>query len=372
MAIVQNPLIGRARKQAGGVVFTKIYDKNVIRSKPQAVSTSPSFNQQLNRDYFKLVTRLVAQLTNEELEIMYPEKPKKGTRKQLLTRTLLKNKKKENGRYVPNLLTVDNLGIIDPYHNPTIELINFKFLHYIQPSNTKPIQNELNNEYFSYLIFDDVNNSLKIIVDLQGKTQENFYYYLRYSNDLSKVFNIRRFLTNIKLSEEYLFKTALNNTLAALISDLANFSEETYPIHENSAELNFENFKRLLNVNFKFYSNNETPFLNIHEFNQPISFYNNIDVDHEFVFYLEPERIKIEATIPEALGTGTLEYAWNVLVTNISTQESIFISTLIGEHFEPYPQGWVDSDGYYVFALYKILLNTDPLSYNWGYIKIEI
>lgn len=372
MAIVQNPLIGRARKQAGGVVFTKIYDKNVIRSKPQAVTTSPSFNQQLNRDYFKLVTRLVAQLTNEELEIMYPEKPKKGTRKQLLTRTLLKNKKKENGRYVPDLQSIDNLGIIDPYFNPEIQVYNYQFLHLIQPMDEKTIQNDLNNEYFSFLIFDDVNEKLKLSVSLQGKSQEFYYYYLRDSKEKNKVFNIRRFLTDKKISKDYIFKTALNNLIAALITDYTSGFSKPITVHENSIELTFKNLKDVLNTNFVYYENSETPFLNIQSFDPPIYFFNNIVTDVDFLFIPLSDEIKIEVSVPNTYPHDPRGYDYNLLVTNISKQESIFLAALEENHFEPYPAGWEDSDAYNVLALYKVVLATDPKTYTWGYIKQNI
>jgi len=34
MAIIQNPLIGRAKRQAGGMVFQTVFEKNIMRSKP--------------------------------------------------------------------------------------------------------------------------------------------------------------------------------------------------------------------------------------------------------------------------------------------------------------------------------------------------
>lgn len=42
MAITQNPLIGRTRKSVGNIVFYKLYDKNIIRTKPLVFRDNPN------------------------------------------------------------------------------------------------------------------------------------------------------------------------------------------------------------------------------------------------------------------------------------------------------------------------------------------
>lgn len=49
MAVVQNPIIGRARGQAGGMVFTTQFGKNVIKSKPLQVAYSDTDAQKMRR-----------------------------------------------------------------------------------------------------------------------------------------------------------------------------------------------------------------------------------------------------------------------------------------------------------------------------------
>jgi hypothetical protein len=52
MAIVQIPLLGRARRSAGEMTFTKWKDKNVLKNKASNVSNPNTVNQQMARGMF--------------------------------------------------------------------------------------------------------------------------------------------------------------------------------------------------------------------------------------------------------------------------------------------------------------------------------
>ena len=52
MAIVQIPLLGRARKSAGEMTFTKWKDKNVLKNKASNVANPDTVNQQMRRGMF--------------------------------------------------------------------------------------------------------------------------------------------------------------------------------------------------------------------------------------------------------------------------------------------------------------------------------
>lgn len=80
MAIIQNPVIGRARKQAGGMVFSKMYDKNVMRSKPAQVTPSNTTKQQGQRSFIALLTAYTKGLTPDNLISLYPNKPAQRSR----------------------------------------------------------------------------------------------------------------------------------------------------------------------------------------------------------------------------------------------------------------------------------------------------
>lgn len=75
MAIIQNPVIGRARKQAGGMVFSKMYDKNVMRAKPAYVTPSNTTAQQGQRAFITNLTAFAKGFTPDDLIRLYPSKP---------------------------------------------------------------------------------------------------------------------------------------------------------------------------------------------------------------------------------------------------------------------------------------------------------
>lgn len=75
MAIIQNPVIGRARKQAGGMVFSKMYDKNVMRAKPASVTPSNTTAQQGQRAFITKLTGLAKGFSTDDLVRLYPSKP---------------------------------------------------------------------------------------------------------------------------------------------------------------------------------------------------------------------------------------------------------------------------------------------------------
>ena len=59
MAITQNPLIGRATGTFGGAVFSKLYDKNIVRSKPVLVSVSQSDASKTIRAKFSAMSGII-------------------------------------------------------------------------------------------------------------------------------------------------------------------------------------------------------------------------------------------------------------------------------------------------------------------------
>lgn len=62
MSIVQNPLIGRTKKQAGGMVFTTLNGQNVMKSKPASYRDANTTVQQNNRTFHKSIVLLAASL----------------------------------------------------------------------------------------------------------------------------------------------------------------------------------------------------------------------------------------------------------------------------------------------------------------------
>ena len=80
MAIVQNPIIGTARKSAGGMVFTRSLDQNVIRAKPITYADRKSDKQLIQRNRMKATNGLTKADSKKALDALYPQRPNKQTR----------------------------------------------------------------------------------------------------------------------------------------------------------------------------------------------------------------------------------------------------------------------------------------------------
>ena len=88
MTKVQNPIIGRAKGSAGGMTFSKNSDQNVMRAKAFEVNNPKTAAQTTQRDYFKTLVALVSTFSPEQLRTLFPNKPKKMSRRNALTRQL--------------------------------------------------------------------------------------------------------------------------------------------------------------------------------------------------------------------------------------------------------------------------------------------
>lgn len=85
---VQNPIIGRARGSAGGMTFCKNYDKNVARAKAFEVSNPKTQAQQTQRNFFKQLTALIMDFSDEQLRTLFPNKPKTMSRRNALSKQI--------------------------------------------------------------------------------------------------------------------------------------------------------------------------------------------------------------------------------------------------------------------------------------------
>lgn len=72
MAKIQNPFIGRASGSAGGMVFQKQFDQNIMRAKPFQGRWSSTPAQIANREILSLITSYAKGLSPSQLQILYP------------------------------------------------------------------------------------------------------------------------------------------------------------------------------------------------------------------------------------------------------------------------------------------------------------
>jgi len=80
MAITQNPIIGTARKSAGGMVFSRSLDQNIIRAKPITYADRKSDAQMKQRNRMAAVNGLTKADSKKALDALYPTRPSKQTK----------------------------------------------------------------------------------------------------------------------------------------------------------------------------------------------------------------------------------------------------------------------------------------------------
>ena len=107
---VQNPIIGRAKGSAGGMTFTKVYDKNVARAKAFEVSNPKTSAQVNNRQFFSAVTSVCTDISEEDLRALYPMKPKTMSRRNAITKQIAAYNEIVNGSKVIDFAAIDTLG----------------------------------------------------------------------------------------------------------------------------------------------------------------------------------------------------------------------------------------------------------------------
>ena len=86
MTKVQNPIIGRAKGSAGGMTFSKNYNKNVMRAKAFEVNNPKTQAQQTQRAFFAEVQGIVAGITDDQLRTLFGQKPKAMSRRNALSK----------------------------------------------------------------------------------------------------------------------------------------------------------------------------------------------------------------------------------------------------------------------------------------------
>lgn len=110
MAKVQNPVIGRSKGSAGGMTFSKVYDKNVMKAKPFEVSNPNTTAQQTQRNFFKSVSAQVAIFTVDMLRTIFPSKPKGISRRNAIFKQLAANTQVVSGEKLMKLSDLATIG----------------------------------------------------------------------------------------------------------------------------------------------------------------------------------------------------------------------------------------------------------------------
>lgn len=141
MAIIQNPVIGRARKQAGGMVFSKMYDKNVMRAKPAQVTPSNTTPQQGQRAFITMLTGFAKGFSVDNLITLYPNKPASRSRYSELQKQLSAGRDVTGSEadidfgLVPSLGNGIDVPIVSPHLNLGSTNLELSWDSTVTPSN---------------------------------------------------------------------------------------------------------------------------------------------------------------------------------------------------------------------------------------------
>lgn len=85
---IQSPWMGRIKGSAGNMTGCKVYDKNVMRAKAFEVSNPNTPAQQTQRNFFKELTALCTDFSEEQLRTLFPQKPKTMSRRNAIAKQI--------------------------------------------------------------------------------------------------------------------------------------------------------------------------------------------------------------------------------------------------------------------------------------------
>ena len=107
---VQNPIIGRAKGSAGGMTFSKVYDKNVARAKAFEVNNPKTTAQQTQRAFFAELTALCSDFSDAQLRTLFPQKPKTMSRRNAISKQIAEYWAVEGTTKYIDFADIDTLG----------------------------------------------------------------------------------------------------------------------------------------------------------------------------------------------------------------------------------------------------------------------
>lgn len=107
---IQSPWMGRIKGSAGNMTGCKVYDKNVMRAKAFEVSNPNTPAQQTQRNFFKELTALCTDFSDEQLRTLFPQKPKTMSRRNAISKQISESYAVAGGVKSIDYSDIDTLG----------------------------------------------------------------------------------------------------------------------------------------------------------------------------------------------------------------------------------------------------------------------
>ena len=162
MTKVQNPIIGRAKGSAGGMTFSKNSDQNVMRAKAFEVNNPKTQAQTTQRDYFKTLVALASTFSPEQLRTLFPNKPKKMSRRNAFTRQLSEDVTTSGTTKSINFAGINTLGNAKTMDFGTTTAVNTDGTIAVTLDNSVKNNTELGDYMFVAAIVNDTKGDIHL------------------------------------------------------------------------------------------------------------------------------------------------------------------------------------------------------------------
>ena len=124
MTKVQNPIIGRSRGSAGGMTFSKNFDKNVMRAKAFEVKNPKTTAQMTQRDFFKQVQDITSTVTDEQLRSLFGDMPKSMSRRNALSKQIAAAFSVNGNQKTVDFSKLQAIGNGKKVNSPIVPIVN--------------------------------------------------------------------------------------------------------------------------------------------------------------------------------------------------------------------------------------------------------
>lgn len=164
MAKVQNPVIGRSKGSAGGMTFSKVFDKNVMRAKAFEVNNPKTVAQTTQRNFFKDISNIVAGFTPDMLRALFPTRPKGISRRNAIFKQLAAFSQVVEGVKMPDLAELQTIGNAPTMDMGTTTAAISSGTVTVTLDNALKTNTEVNAYYFLAAVVNDTKEEIALTI----------------------------------------------------------------------------------------------------------------------------------------------------------------------------------------------------------------
>ena len=174
--IVQNPIIGRARKKLGNIYARTVYGKNVLQSCPPSNKAHETPNQASARSAFGKLSSMSNQVSTSLLNSIYYEAPQGRSRRGQWCKDLSSGMVKEDGAWSFNPEQITQLGTNAIVSNFATHMIPNSISVAFGLSELSIVGNALPNEKPCIILIEPADNICISLVDYTTIENDMIYF----------------------------------------------------------------------------------------------------------------------------------------------------------------------------------------------------